>query len=431
MRKMTIAKKVTLGFTVQIILTLLLGVTSYVSVTKTELSNVSGAAATDQLVQSELTGASQPQSEIIHAKNLAASIIPGFTITIAVVGFVMTIIVVRSINNSLRDISNQLTSGSEAVANEANNAAVSSQNMARGATEQAAGLEQTSASMEEMSSMTKRNADNAVEANSLAAEANKAAIEGAESMGRMRNAISDIQHSSEETSKIIKVIDEIAFQTNLLALNAAVEAARAGEAGKGFAVVAEEVRNLAMRSAEAAKNTSGMIEESVKNANNGVSITEEVGKSLETINESIGKVACLVDEISTASAEQAKGIEQINVGLAQIDQVTQASAANADESAQTNQNLARQAEDLKGVANSLNMLVGLSSKPIAVLSKKTKKKNENIKHQVQMNTGDQAFHDIAQNKTGNNEEASDFAFVSNTSKAEEVIPFNDDFDEFN
>jgi PAS domain S-box-containing protein len=223
----------------------------------------------------------------------------------------------------------------------------SSQTLAEGATEQAAGLEETSSSLEEMASMTKQNADNAQQANTLSEEAKKAANNGTEAMSRMSDAINDIQKSSDETAKIIKVIDEIAFQTNLLALNAAVEAARAGEAGKGFAVVAEEVRNLAMRSAEAAKNTANMIEESVKKAKNGVDITGEVGKVLEEIVQSIGKTTDLVSGIAAASAEQAQGIDQVNTAVAQMDKVTQQNAANAEESASASEELNAQAVSLR------------------------------------------------------------------------------------
>ena len=209
-----------------------------------------------------------------------------------------------------------------------------------------------------MSSMTKKNADNAAQANTLATEARKAADNGSQAMGRMNTAITDIQKSSDETAKIIKVIDEIAFQTNLLALNAAVEAARAGEAGKGFAVVAEEVRNLAMRSAEAAKNTSAMIEESVKNSKNGVEIATEVGKVLEEIVQGIGKTSDLVGEIAAASNEQAQGIAQVNTAVSQMDKVTQQNAANAEESASASEELRTQAVHLHDVVEELIGMVG-------------------------------------------------------------------------
>ena len=207
------------------------------------------------------------------------------------------------------------------------------QNQAVGANKQAAGLEEASAALEEMASMTRTNAENAGAANKLSASARQDAQAGNEAMGRMTTAIDGIQKSSEETAKIIKVIDEIAFQTNLLALNAAVEAARAGESGKGFAVVAEEVRNLAMRSAEAAKDTSGMIEQSVKNAADGVNIAGEVAKALDEIVDGVDKVTNLVGEIAASSKEQSEGVDQVNNSISQIEKITQENAASSEESA--------------------------------------------------------------------------------------------------
>ncbi|XVJ59461.1 MAG: methyl-accepting chemotaxis protein [Tepidisphaera sp.] len=229
--------------------------------------------------------------------------------------------------------------------------ASASQSMAQGASEQASSLQQISASLEEISGQTQQSAENARQANSLAQESKKSADRGQQEMAQMNDAVNAIKQSSGEISKIIKVIDEIAFQTNLLALNAAVEAARAGEAGKGFAVVAEEVRNLAHRSAEAAKSTSSMIEESVKRSETGVQIAGRVGQSLEAITVSTNKVSALLAEIASAASEQATGVGQINQGVSQLDQVTQQNAGNSEE-------LASSAEELSSQVASLNDLVG-------------------------------------------------------------------------
>ncbi|MDR3011737.1 MAG: methyl-accepting chemotaxis protein [Chitinispirillales bacterium] len=229
------------------------------------------------------------------------------------------------------------------------------QSLAEGANEQASSLEEISSSLEEMSSMTMQNADNSTQAKNLVGQAGASVNEASEAMGRMAGAIQRIKTSSDNTAKIIKTIDEIAFQTNLLALNAAVEAARAGEAGKGFAVVAEEVRSLAMRSAEAAQNTTTMIEESVKDAENGVKLTEEVASALEKTVLHASKVSDLIAEIAAASNEQAQGIEQINTAMAQMNQVTQQNAANSEESASAAEELNSQANELTGMVRRFNI----------------------------------------------------------------------------
>jgi len=280
----------------------------------------------------------------------------------AVIGFVVAVILAwvlsTAIVRALTRVIEGLERGSDQVASAANQVSQSSQSMAEGASEQASSLEETSASLEEMSSMTRQNADNANQANVISKEASEAATRGREAMTRMSEGIDRIKNSSDETAKIIKTIDEIAFQTNLLALNAAVEAARAGDAGKGFAVVAEEVRNLAQRSAEAARNTADLIEEAQQNADNGVAVSQEVGGILEQITSSVEKVTQLINEVSVASKEQAQGVEQVNTAVAQMDQVTQANAANSEEAASASEELSAQAAELNDLVAALVELVG-------------------------------------------------------------------------
>ena len=210
--------------------------------------------------------------------------------------------------------------------------------------------------------MTKQNLASAKEAKNLTDATSVSTERGVDSMKRLTDAIAKIKNSSDQTAKIIKTIDEIAFQTNLLALNAAVEAARAGDAGKGFAVVAEEVRNLAMRSAEAAKNTANMIEESTKNAENGVVLNQEVLKNLEEINQKVKKVSEVMAEIEAASEQQSQGIGQINTGIEQMNQVTQQNAANSEESASAAEELNSQSEEMRGLVSSFTISNGTAHK---------------------------------------------------------------------
>jgi methyl-accepting chemotaxis protein len=211
--------------------------------------------------------------------------------------------------------------------------------------------------MEEMASMTKNNAENAGTADGLMKEANQVVATANDSMDRLTVSMKDISKASEETSKIIKTIDEIAFQTNLLALNAAVEAARAGEAGAGFAVVADEVRNLAMRAAEAAKNTAQLIEGTVKKVNDGSQLVTATNEAFTKVAQSSAKVGDLIAEISAASREQSGGIDQVNVAITEMDKVVQQNAANAEESASAAEEMNAQAEQLREYVNDLVMLV--------------------------------------------------------------------------
>lgn len=246
--------------------------------------------------------------------------------------------------DNLNDVMTKISTAAEQVATGSKQVSDSSISLSQGATEQASSVEELSASLEEISSQTKINAENAKEANNIAEIAKHNAKDGNTQMKEMLKSMGEINEASINISKIIKVIDEIAFQTNILALNAAVEAARAGQHGKGFAVVAEEVRNLAARSASAAKETTSMIEGSVNKVQEGTKIANETADALNEIVENIAKVANYVDSIASASKEQSLGIEQINQGVIQVSTVVQENSATSEESAAASEELATQAE---------------------------------------------------------------------------------------
>lgn len=268
----------------------------------------------------------------------------------------------RTVTKPISRIVGELDEGAGQVFMASAQVSYASQSLADAAASQATSLEETASSLEEMASVTRENADSASQVNQLMKGANDTVRSAGESMGELTVAMEEISEASKETSKIIRTIDEIAFQTNLLALNAAVEAARAGEAGAGFAVVADEVRNLAMRAAEAAQNTSQLIEDTVKRINQGSEIVKKSSDEFLQVAKGAKKVGKLVGEIAAASHEQAQGIEMLNKTVADMDKMVQQNAAGAEESAGAADEMSAQAEQMKGIVGVLMRLVGEGGK---------------------------------------------------------------------
>jgi len=287
----------------------------------------------------------------------AVAIVIGSSIAAIVLGIVIAFVLTRSIVRPVRQIIKGLNEGATQVNEAANQVSMAAQSLAEGASEQAASLEETSAAVEEVSEQTRSNAGNSHNASERSGQTQGQVSASQETMARLNNAMEAINASSDKISKIIKVIEGIAFQTNLLALNAAVEAARAGEHGKGFAVVAQEVRSLAQRAATAAKDTTELIEDSVRRARDGVSAAEEVGKNLGFIVGGVTEVTTLIDGIAKASEEQAQGVDQVNTAVAQMDKVTQQNAAAAEECASASEELSAQSVTVRGMVDDLVRLV--------------------------------------------------------------------------
>ncbi len=318
-------------------------------------------AFTDQLIAAASKGATDIAQASTRSLSVSTTITLIAVVAAIVIGIATAVSIIRGINRALRELAGMLGDGSSQVSAAAGQVSAASQSLAEGASEQASSLEETSASVEEINSMTRRNADHAENAHSLATQANAASDDGLRQMEAMVAAMTEIKTSSDNIAKIIKTIDEIAFQTNILALNAAVEAARAGDAGAGFAVVANEVRSLAQRAAQAARETAEKIDDSIAKSGKGVEISTVVANSLKDIAEKSRSVNALVKEIASASKEQTQGLGEIGSAMSQIDHVTQANAGNAEETAAAAEELNAQAATMQQNVETLLRLVGGAS----------------------------------------------------------------------
>lgn len=386
-----------------------------------------------------MVGATQPASEFLEPVRRQ---VLGM-VTIGFVAFLITLAVFyvfsRKVTGPIMEAVDGLNAGAEQVAAAASQVAGASQQLAEGTSEQAASLEETSSALEEMASMTRQNADNANQADGIVKTALKDIQEARRSMEALTQSMAQIASASEETQKIIKTIDEIAFQTNLLALNAAVEAARAGEAGAGFAVVADEVRNLAMRAAEAARTTARLIEDTVNKVHEGDRVLVQANDAFGKVSQGSTRIGELMGEIAAASGEQAEGIDQVNRAVAEMDKVIQRNAANAEESASAAEELNAQAEQMRGYVSKLAAMVGSTQGRHRRPEKKSgfRKAEKALKAE----TMDQAVPDSLRSRpagigTGRRDSAAAHrsrngnGVASGRPKPEELIPFDEDFQDF-
>jgi len=324
---------------------------------KTEVSLVATEkiflAITDQTRQSV-------QGNLSASEAFASKVTMGLLLLIAagaVISMLIGLFLGRSISRPLQRSIDELTANAQQVAESAAVVSAASLALSDGAAAQAASQEEAASSLEEVATMSSSNADNAGQANAFMREVAEVMAHTGESMATLVASMEAISKGSDETKKIVKTIDEIAFQTNLLALNAAVEAARAGEAGAGFAVVADEVRNLAMRAAEAAKNTSELIDRTGKQVKEGALVAKQTNDSFATVSERTAKVVTLVSEIAQASEEQAKGTKQINQAVTEMSSITQSNSASTEETASAAQSMAALADEAQGVVDRLAALI--------------------------------------------------------------------------
>jgi len=369
----------------------------------------------------------------VSSLDMASNIMIIGLIIVVIIGITLAVIIVMSITRPVNRVVQNLAEGGQQVSAASNQLSSTSQQLAEGSTEQASAIEETSSTLQESSSMVQQNAENTKQAALLSGKARDASEKGNQEMKDLTAAVNDIKKSSDEIAKIIKVIDEIAFQTNILALNAAVEAARAGEAGMGFAVVAEEVRNLAQRSAQAAKDTAAIIERNITLSVNGVSMTQKVSEALGEISAQAKKVNELMDEISAAGVEQAQGIEQINKAISQMEQVTQQNASTAEESSSASEELNAQAEALEETVIQLSQIVyGSHAERMLDQYQKSNRKKRTPRTAVQPTRKS-----LDSGKKTANERSYEMATTENPGsknthvvKPEDVIPLDQDSDDF-
>jgi methyl-accepting chemotaxis protein len=379
-------------------------------------------------VQEKSKKISEAANSIIESSNRAADRISlavslGGVFLLGGLGFLIS----RSINIPLRRSIDGLIEGADHVYAVSEELAAASRQLAEGASEQAASIEETSSSLEEMAAMTKQNAHNANQANHLMVSTKETVSQARHSMEELTTSMSEISRASEETCKIIKTIDEIAFQTNLLALNAAVEAARAGGAGAGFAVVADEVRNLAMRAAEAAKNTANLIEGNAKRVKGGSELVEKTDKEFREVAASVGKSGELVGEISAASQEQTQGIEQVNKAVSEMDKVVQQNATNAEESASASEEMNAQAHQMKKFVEELRSLVDGSSWNRSIKIVESARREIMLRKTAKSPSRAYAVHEKKGNghaRRGNGTDQNHYKTGQET-RAKNVIPFDD------
>jgi methyl-accepting chemotaxis protein len=317
-----------------------------------ELQEISQGSVVEAFKQSS----DESQKNMDMLQSASWTVIFGL-VSMVVAGALLAFFITRGIVHALMRTVSDLAACSDETASAAEQVAGGAQSLADGTSKTAAALEETSASLEEMGSMVRQTAASSSSAATLANEGRQAGERGSQAMVELAKAIQDIKTNADQTAKIVKTIDEIAFQTNLLALNAAVEAARAGDAGKGFAVVAEEVRNLAQRAGEAARNTATLIENSVKAADNGVVLAKGVNEIVLQSTTASRKINDLVAEIAASAKEVAQGIEQVSTAVRQMDQVTQGNAAGAEENSAVGEELSAQSQTLNGLVTGLDVMV--------------------------------------------------------------------------